>query len=491
MHIRTIKQTLILFIIIIIEGYVVLATELLAIRQTIPYIGSGTDTIAVIIASILMPLAFGYQSGGRYKPRKIFGHYISVRTKLIYNICIAATILFIGMSYLFMHGFFRYMEVELEISNPIMQVTLFCGIFIMIPTYLLGQTVPLITHFFTKEHLPKITGHILFFSTLGSFLGATLSTLVIMAVLGVHHALTLNFILMAILVILLHKNPKSFPVIYMTLLAFLAMFINSDNVLGFVYKNIRVNNQYNIIQAGLSKNGNRVMRINRNNSSSYNDNGTKHSYINFAEKVAITPILDANPPKDVLVIGAGGFTFGHNDTNNNYIYVDIDKDLKEVAERYILKDPIGKNKRFVPKPVRAFLHGDNNKYDVIYLDAYLGKSSVPEHLVTREFFAQVKDHMKENSVLVTNFIVTPNFNNKFSQTLDNTIRSVFPYMSRVAVDPPEEYFSMLDPDFESYNIWGNNPNKLWNIAYIYRHKSDYGKPNIYTDNKNTVFYEKP
>ena len=322
MSIRTIKQTLTLFTIIIIEGYIVLSTELLTIRETIPYIGSGTDTVAIIIAAILMPLAFGYQSGGRYKPRKYFGHFISVRKKLIYNICIAATFLFFGLSYFFLNKFFLFMF-SIDITNRIIQTAIFCAIFIVTPTYFLGQTVPLISHFFTKEHLPKITGHILFFSTIGSFLGATLSVLVFMTVLGVHHTLTLNFVLMALLVILLDKKPTSLPVIYISLLALFAMYMNTDYKLRVIYPHMRANNAYNLIQAGPLQNGTREMRINLNRSSSYNDDGQKFSYINLAEKIAIEPILESTPPRDILVIGAGGFTFGHNDTNNNYTYVDI------------------------------------------------------------------------------------------------------------------------------------------------------------------------
>ncbi|MCK5374449.1 MAG: fused MFS/spermidine synthase [Alphaproteobacteria bacterium] len=476
MSIRTIKQTLTLFTIIIIEGYIVLSTELLTIRETIPYIGSGTDTVAIIIAAILMPLAFGYQSGGRYKPRKYFGHFISVRKKLIYNICIAATFLFFGLSYFFLNKFFLFMF-SIDITNRIIQTAIFCAIFIVTPTYFLGQTVPLISHFFTKEHLPKITGHILFFSTIGSFLGATLSVLVFMTVLGVHHTLTLNFVLMALLVILLDKKPTSLPVIYISLLALFAMYMNTDYKLRVIYPHMRANNAYNLIQAGPLQNGTREMRINLNRSSSYNDDGQKFSYINLAEKIAIEPILESTPPRDILVIGAGGFTFGHNDTNNNYTYVDIDKELKTISEHHILKEPIGENKHFIAKPARAFLYNDTHKYDVIYLDTYLGATSVPEHLVTQEFFIQIKNHLKENGVLVTNFIVTANFNNEFSQTLDNTFRSVFPYISRTAIN-------------DTYNMWGEYPDQELNIVYIYRHKNDYGKPHIYTDNKNAAFYEK-
>ncbi len=485
MNIKTLKQTFLLFFIIIIEGYVVLSTELLAIRQTIPYVGSGTDTVAVIIAAILMPLAFGYQTGGRFKARKFFGYHISVRKKLILNICIAATFLFIGLSYPFMHGFFRYMTFDLKIDSLVMQTALFCCAFLVVPTYLLGQTVPLISNFFTKENLPKITGHILFFSTLGSFLGATLSTLVFMATIGVHHTLTLNFVLMATLVILINKKINGLPVFYITIIAFLAMMFNSDGLMKALYPNFRVNNKHNLIQAGPSLNDDstgRSMRINRNASSYYDDDGTKHPYINMSEDIVIKPILDANPPKDILVIGAGGFTFGHNDTNNNYTYVDIDKDLKPIAERHLLKEPIGDNKRFVVKPARAFLHTEEDKFDVIYLDAYLGRASVPDHLVTQDFFIQVKEHLKDGGVLLTNFIVTPNFSGRFSRSLDDTLRSVFPYVSRIAM-PPEH---VKDP----YNLWSEQQNALINITYIYKH-SNYGDPNIYTDNKNTVIYEKP
>ena len=44
---------------IAIEGYVVLAVELLAIRQLTPYVGNATDTVAIVIAAVLLPLAFG------------------------------------------------------------------------------------------------------------------------------------------------------------------------------------------------------------------------------------------------------------------------------------------------------------------------------------------------------------------------------------------------------------------------------------------------
>ncbi len=476
---KTINSTLLLFIIIIVEGYLVLSSELLAIRQTIPYVGSGTDTISIIIAAVLMPLAFGYQYGGQFKPRKFLGFHVTVRKKLILNLLIASSILVLGLSYQFIKIFFEWLP-SVGVEDRLFQISIYCTIFFILPVYLLGQTVPLVSNFFSKERLSQITGKMLFFSTVGSFMGAVFTTLVLMAFVGVHHTVSLNFVLFSVLIILLTKRKiglfQIFSVVLSLGIAAAALHFNSDKVMDSYH--IKKNNQYSTIQAGTTSSGTRKMFINGNDSSSYNDQRRKHQYVEFAERIAIIPILNSLKPRDVLVIGAGAFTFGHNDINNNYTYVDIDKDLQDVAEQYVLKAPIGDNKEFVAKPARAFLSENNDKFDVIFLDSYLGGISIPEHMVTKEFFESVKSHLKDNGILVTNFIMSPHFNNEFTRNLDNTFRSVFPHVSRHVIG-------------EHYFLWSESDVQAANVAYIYRHEDDYDPGKIYTDNKNTVFFDKP
>lgn len=472
---KILNRTLLLFITILIEGYVVLSSELLAIRQTIPYVGSGTDTISVIIAAVLMPLAFGYQYGGRFKPHKIAGFHITVRKKLVFNILIASIILIIGLSHESLRAFFLMLP-GLGIENRLAQTATYSAIFLVIPVYLLGQTVPLVSNFFSKEKLSQITGKMLFFSTVGSFLGAVFATLALMPTIGVHHTVSLNFVLLAILVILLNKRTFSLPVLISVAIAASALYFNSDDIMKKY--NIRKNNEHHTIVAGTLKSGDNVLYLNRNNSSKYNEMREKHPYIEFAERIAIHPIIYSEKTHDILVIGAGGFTFGHEDKNNNYTFVDIDEDLLPIAEEYILKEPIGKNKKFIAKPARGFLSSTDQKYDVIYLDAYLGGISIPEHLITIEFFEQVKSHLKNNGILMTNFILSPNFNNEFTRNIDDTFRSVFPHVSRMVVD-------------EQYNLWSESKTLMANVAYIYRHEDNYDEGSIYTDNVNTVFIDKP
>src|SRR4028118_1600781 len=93
---------------IAIEGYAVLAVELLAIRQLTPYVGNATDTIAIVIAAVLLPLAFGYEAGGRasFTP----GDEPGVRRQLTRNLLIASLILSFGLSHPFLVAFFEILD---------------------------------------------------------------------------------------------------------------------------------------------------------------------------------------------------------------------------------------------------------------------------------------------------------------------------------------------------------------------------------------------
>lgn len=216
------------------------------------------------------------------------------------------------------------------------------------------------------------------------------------------------------------------------------------------------------------ENGAPHLIINHNDSSMYSEDGQKHDYIEFAERITIESWPENAAPADVLIIGAGGFTFGHNDLKNNFIYIDIDKDLKDVSEQYLLKEKLQPNKTFYPLPARAFLNGEDTLYDIIFLDAYLGGLSIPEHLVTQEFFQEIKDHLKDGGVMVSNFIVSPNFQTVFSKNIDNTLRAVFPYVSRQ--DTKDEY-----------QIWTDSPYQNSNFMYVYKHHKDIGNGGIYRD----------
>jgi spermidine synthase len=274
---------------------------------------------------------------------------------------------------------------------------------------------------------------------------------------------------------LLSKNKTSTTVVTAWGIAAFGLLVNNTPLMERL--DIVENNKYNTIMVK-EHFDQRHLLINNNNSSMMAKDGRRHDYIEFMEYVAITPIMDATPPKNILVIGAGGFTIGHTDRNSLYDFVDIDESLLEISEKYILKEKLSDNKTFHPIPARSFLTQTTKKYDVMILDAYLGDTTIPEHLATQDFFAQVKDTLAPHGVVVANFVQAGNFGNTLSRNLDNTFRSVFKNVSRHVIGG-------------KHALWGDiNCNHI-NAIYLYKDHPDAKPGVIYTDNKNTLFRDKP
>ncbi|HOO81929.1 MAG TPA: fused MFS/spermidine synthase [Alphaproteobacteria bacterium] len=475
------KGTFALFTLIILEGYVVLSSELIAIRLNLPFVGSGTDTISIIIAAILMPLAFGYHAGGRFKPGNHiifpgFKNHINIREKLIINLLTALIFLLFALSYSFIDLFFNTIY-ETGFKNRIIATTLYAMLFLVMPVYLLGQTIPLSCNFFKQKKLAKITGKILFCSTLGSFAGAIFSTLVLMSHIGVHNTAIINFFILGLLITLLSRERMSLRIALTWTLILAGVMTNSSQAMRREHSIVE-NNQYNTISI-IQDHNERHLVLNGNMSSMYSDDHRKYKYVQFIEQIALGPIWnETDNPKDILVIGAGAFTLGYGDKGNHYEYVDIDKSLKDIAEKFILKQPLQNNQTFHPLPARAFLTQTNKKYDVIILDAYQGIASIPEHLITREFFAEIKDHLKDDGKMLGNFAVIPNFKSAFSRNLDNTIRSVFPHVSRHSIH-------------DYYALWQEEDSTITNMIYIYSNNPDTDTKTIYSDLKNRSFLDDP
>lgn len=73
---------------------------------------------------------------------------------------------------------------------------------------------------------------------------------------------------------------------------------------------------------------------------------------------------------------------------------------------------------------RAYLEADKQKYDVILVDAYQD-ITIPFQMSTAEFFAMVKEHLKDGGVLVVNMSMHSIGEGSINQALSDTVSSVF------------------------------------------------------------------
>lgn len=477
---------LLLFFVIFLEGYVVLSAELLAMRIAIPYVGTGTDTISIIIAAVLMPLAVGYYAGGHFQKYKSYNGLVTVRKKLLRNIFTAALFFVIGLSYFSATFFFESLN-QNGVQNRLLVTTIYAGVFLVIPVYLLAQTIPLVSHYFRKEKLSFITGKMLFFSTMGSFMGAVFSTLVLMAFIGVNYTVVVTIGCLALLYFMLSRKIFSKSSLGMVLIFIAAIAMNNKYVLSI--DNVVAYNQYNMIQVKKIQDGNsRVLSVNKNNSSVYTDTSAygeampymrkTYGYVSYINRNFIDPIIGDLEKRDFLIIGAGGFTIGIDDPHNNYTFVDLDESLLAISEEHFLKKKLTKNKVFKAVPARAYINQsirDGKKFDMVIADVFLGDSTIPEHLVTQEFYAGIRQILKKDGIMMANFIAPIDFSTKFSVKLDNTLRRVFPQINRQIT--------------KDYDGWRTEELRVANVLYIYYNR-EHNITDYYTDDMNRSYYDR-
>ncbi|RYG61842.1 MAG: hypothetical protein EON60_02055 [Alphaproteobacteria bacterium] len=452
------------YLTIFLEGYVVLAIELLLMRQLTPFVGSATDIFAIIIAAVLLPLAVGYHMGGRTAVNLTPE---TARSMLTRNFTIAALFFMVGLVHIHLNIFFTLLDSVFG-GNHWLKTGVYCAVFALYPVYLLGQTVPILSVAMPKDDLSRTTGTMLFYSTLGSFCGSIFSTLVLMAWIGVHNTFNVTLGLLLLLIALLGWGRNRSAVAGALIIGLYVVTTNSDYALRQL--GIVQNNTYSQVDVMTTKEGARHFRINHSSSSAiYPTEQKYHAYVNFIDRHLIGN-MPGDAPKTILVIGAGGFTQGRDDPKNIYTYIDIDPDLQATAEKYFLKEPLGPNKLFVAQSARSFLRANAMPYDMIIVDAYSNHLSIPQDLVTVEFFRQVKEHLKPGGMMVMNVVTSPIFADTFSRTIDGTLREVFPLLSRNVI------------------YQGHKPDMPANVIYVYSHNPPEEAPKRpYTDLLNRYF----
>lgn len=467
------KQHL-LYLIIFLEGYVVLAAELLAIRGLIPFVGSGIEVVSIIIGAVLMPLAVGYWAGGRRASRALHrarakGRLsVSVRYILQRNLMIALLVLSLGLSYALQWMFFAYLT-SIGLTHRIAQTAVYAIIFLVLPTYLLAQTVPLVSNYFSRARIAEITGIMLFYSTAGSFFGSIVSTLVLMTVIGVNNTVTLTMFLLAVLVCLV--SAKRYMKIN-GITAFIVMLVwlfNSDTFMTEL--GVIADTPYSKISLVHFSEDEKILSINHSFSSKFSaDPQKRFPYLQFIEKHYIN-MLPKEKVHDILVLGAGGFVIGWDDKTNHYTFVDIDPQIKDVAEKHYLPEPVSANKSFEATSARAYVARTEKKYDLVVMDVYSNLMSMPAEVITDGFLRDVKKVLKPNAVLIANIISSPNFEDTFSLRYFNTFASVFPAFNRQIIS-------------ETFNPWRGT--QYMNVLYIYQNKDHVNTDRtVYTDDKNT------
>ena len=389
-----------------VEGFVGLSYQMLYIRQMVPVIGSNIIIVSWIVGMFLLFLAIGYRQGGRFSG--------NVKNKLAKNFIIAGILSGLGLSNFFVSIFFEVFSVFGHYYSLILYSSL-----IVAPTaYLLGQTLPLITNHMPENVVSKVSGDVLFFSTIGSFLGAVLGTNILVHYLGVAETIFISTFALLLLACFLNKKAFVATFVFIPILFIFTIQYQNQN-----YIETNEYGSYSIRYFKFYDVDGKFFMSNGSLSSFIGDKGEKVGYIKTVRDILFNKLALEN--KDILTLGAGGFILSHEINNNNFTYVDIDPEIKRIVEEHYLEEPI--NGEFVGEDARNYLIKNEKKYDLIFLDAYTGMASIPEHLSTTEFFQLVKNNLKEDGILLINSIADFSFESKFSRAFIESVSQSFPY----------------------------------------------------------------
>jgi spermidine synthase len=442
--------------IILIEGFVTISVEMLTIRQLIAVVGNSVIITSLIIGIFLLFLALGYLRGGLYRE-----NYSPV---LINNFTYSSLLLGVGLSYLFIQTFFLVFFQHIS-NNALVVLVIYLLVIVSPLVYILGQTVPITTNLFRFEHhVGAISGKVLFISTIGSFLGSVFTTLVLMNFLGVAWTIFINFLLLLALIVLLTQDYRAeFSRLFFLMLASIIIFAVNVGVENKLF--VKTNNygDYQITPDSYypSLGSGKLLSINNSASSFLSKNNKGFEYIELIKRILFHDLQLRN--KDVLVLGAGGFTLSaEGNYGNRFLYVDIDGDLPEIVKKGFIDKIDG---RFVADDARKFLMNTRQRFDVVVSDVYSNRHTIPFHLLTKEYFQSIKNVLQNSGIAIFNIIATPTLENAYSKRVDNTIRSVF---SNCMIIPIEYIHSVT------------------NIVYVCSIASPYSQDKtIYTDNLNS------
>lgn len=403
----------ILWLIIGIEGFVALAAQMLTIRQLMPFVGNSVVVTSLIIGLFLLALAMGYWRGGQI--------IYDGAQRLMRNFLCAGAWLGIGLSYVFLaYWFFWGQQItHLPLYALLLGYLLIVTVF---PVYWLGQTVPIVMNLWeSKQHAGVIGGRVLQLSTLGSFLGAVLTSLVVMNWLGLGWTVFISASALLILSSILALKDKSF--IWILLSGLLIAFIYWLNVLGTARLFVATNNyaQYQVIEPFIVENkSGKLLIINNSTSSFVATDGEAFPYIEKIKSIIFDDIQLKN--ESILVLGAGGFTFSAQETYGNEVtYVDIDPNIDQIVKEHYLKT----DDTFVPGDARVFVQQTEDRFPVIIIDAYSHQLTIPSHLLTVEFFAGVNRALSLRGHAIFNMVIDPLLNDPYSRSIDGGLRAVF------------------------------------------------------------------
>lgn len=414
-------------------GMSVMAVELGASRLLAPYFSSSQIVWTIIIGTIMIAMALGNIYGGRSadknpNPDKLYGRMI-IAAIWIALIPVLGKYIVIGIS--------AVMIFSVNHNYLIWAAFAACMVIFVFPLFLLGTVTPSLVKY-TVDDLDdsgKTVGMLNASNTIGSIIGTFVPTFITIPAVGTSITFLIFAAILLVLAILyfISNRQRSVKAVIGVLIFVAACMTGSSDSFAFWENDLTYEGEsiYNYLQV---KENESEIYLSTNVlfgvQSVYekSDTLTGGMYYDYAMAAPMMADVQEKEQLDVLILGMGTGTYATqcnryfgNHTKLNVEGVEIDEDITKLATKYF---HLSKKIPVSTYDGRAYLNAIDKKYDVIMVDAYQD-ITIPFQMSSVEFFTLVKNHLKEDGVMVVNMNMRGEKEGNINQYLADTIASVF------------------------------------------------------------------
>ncbi len=422
-----------------------MAAEFGASRLIGNIFGTSNPVWAVIIGLILVYLTVGYFIGGRWADR-------TPRPKTMYAILAWGA---------FTLGIVPY------IASPVLRLAAnafdnlqigilagaFAGVLVLftVPVTLFGMISPFAIRLSINDSgkAGNVSGTIYGISTIGSFIGTFLPTLLLIPTIGTtltFLVFSLTLLMVALAGLALSSGTRTvIPYFLMVIaLVLLAVFGGRGGIKRTNGQIFETESAYNYIQV-LEINGTRYLRLNEGQGVHSEYNPQTLEYGGPWQQFLVGPFFYADRrPENVHRIAIVGLAAGTTARQAVAVFpnvvidgFEIDPKIVEVGRKYF--DMNMPNLNVIIQDGRWGLSSSPEKYDLICVDAYR-PPYIPPHLTTQEFFQIVADHLNPDGVVAINVGRAPG-DRRLIDGLATTLGTIFP--SIYVMDIPDTFNSLI------------------------------------------------
>lgn len=382
---------------VIIGGASVMVVEILGSRVLAPVFGTTLHVWSALITVTLASLAIGYAWGGRIADKRP-------------GLGTLMTVMAIAAGALLIADLITKPVLSTAYAAGMVGGTFVAAVLLFLPTLLLlGMVSPMAVRAAADQlNLGTSVGNLYAISTIGSVIGSLAVSLLIIPNMSVHAAIIGTAILLAVVpmwYLLVRKRMQQAAL----LLVGLAVASVGTAIAGqeadkeVLYKN-------------------KAHRVTARVPSSYGDlvvsdeGGVKYLFLNGVQQGSMIGDLSYAPyayglmrlatakgiPKKVMIwgLGAGVYARAMAEAGSEVTVIEIDPMSEKVSRDHFGLPPAVK---VIVGDARTETARLTEKYDVIVLDAFSGDSP-PFHLLTREAFADLKEKLAPNGLIVANIV---------------------------------------------------------------------------------------